>query len=148
MNMSSPAAGAVMALARTPAVAARYDLTPRATVACSVLALAAITSLDLIDGRLGFAYSLGFVMVVLSAAAAVQERGLFTTGVLPPVLMVGSLFVIAALAPAAIVIDGLPESTGLLGLTLTATIDHAIALMIGHALAMAMILGRIFTAHR
>lgn len=146
--MSSPAAGAVLALARTPAAAARYDLTPRATVLCSVLALAAITWLDLIDGRLGFAYSLGFAMVVLSAAAAVQERGFFMTGVLPPALLVGSLFVIAALTPDAIVIGGLPESTGLLGLTLAATIDHAIVLLIGHALAMAMILGRIFSTHR
>lgn len=146
MNMSSPATGAVLALARTPAVAARYDLTPPATVVCSVLTLTAITALDLIDGQLGLAYSLGFVMVVLSAATAVQERGFFTVGVMPPVLLVGSLFVVAMLAPDAMMIAGLPESTGVLGLTLTATIDHAVALMIGHLLAIAMILARIVTA--
>ena len=148
MSMSSPAAGAVIALARTPAAAARYDLTPRAAVVCAVLTLAAVTGLDLIDGQLGLAFSVGFVLVVLSAATAVDERGLFTTGLLPPVLLVGTLLVVSAVAPQAIVIPGLPESAGLFGRTLSATIDHGVTLFIGHGLAMAMIVGRIATARR
>lgn len=148
MTMSSPAAGAVMALARTPAAASRVDLTPRAVVACAVLALAAVTALDLIDAELGIAFSVGFVLIVLSASTAVQERGLFTTGVLPPVLMVGALLLVSVIAPDAIVIEGLPTDTGVFGRTLSATIDQAVALFIGHGLAMAMIVGRIVTARR
>jgi hypothetical protein len=146
--MSSPAAGAMMALARTPAAAARYDLTPRATVVCSVVALAAVTGLDLLDSRLGLAFSVGFVLVVVSAATAVHERGLFTTGVMPPVLLVGALLVIAATAPDTIVIDGLPDTAGVFGLTLSATIAHGVPLLIGHVGAIAVILWRILTDRR
>lgn len=146
MTMSSPAAGAMMALARTPSVAARHDLTPRAVVVCSVLALAAVTALDLIDGRLGPAYSVGFVLVTLTAATAVHGRGYFTVGILPPVLMVSALLLVAVIAPQTIVIDGLHEDAGVFGLTLTAVIAHGVTLAIGHALAMAMILGRILTS--
>ncbi|MCD9153698.1 DUF6542 domain-containing protein [Aeromicrobium duanguangcaii] len=146
--MSSPAAGAVIALARTPAAAARYDLTPRAAVVCSVLGLAAVTGLDLLDGRLGPAFSVAFVLVVVSAATAVQERGFFTVGILPPVLLVGALLVVALLAPDAIVITGLPEGTGVFGRTLSATIAHGVPLLIGHAVAIAVIVGRILTLRR
>lgn len=148
MSMSSPAAGAVMALARTPAVASRYDLTPRATVACSALTLAAVTGLDLIDGRLGVAFAIGFVLVVLTAATAVQERGLFTVGVMPPVLLVASLLLLAWQVPEAIVVEGLPADTGLFGRTLTATIAHGVPLLIGHALALAVIVARIVSVRR
>ncbi len=148
MTMSSPAAGAVIALARTPAAAARYDLTPRATVVCAVLGLAAVTSLDLIDGQLGVAFSVGFVLVVLSAATAVQERGFFTVGVLPPVLLVGAMLAIAWAAPTAIEIPKLPDTAGVFGLTLTATIAHGVPLLIGHALALGVIVARILSARR
>ncbi|WP_146827461.1 DUF6542 domain-containing protein [Aeromicrobium flavum] len=146
--MSSPAAGAIMALARTPAAAARYDLTPRATVVCSALVLAAVTGLDLLDDRLGIAFSVGFVLVVVSAATAVQDRGLFTTGVMPPVLLVAALLIVAATAPEAIVIEGLPETAGVFGLTLSATIAHGVPLLIGHAGAIAVIVWRILTVRR
>lgn len=148
MTMSSPAAGAVIALARTPAAAARYDLTPRATVVCAVLTLAAVTGLDLVDGRLGPAFSIGFVLIVLSAATAVQERGFFTVGILPPVLLVGAVLVIAWAAPNAIEIPKLPETAGVFGRTLTATIAHGVPLLIGHALALAVVVARIVTARR
>ncbi|MTB87904.1 hypothetical protein H9L21_03795 [Aeromicrobium senzhongii] len=146
--MSSPAAGAVIALARTPAAAARYDLTPRAAVVCSVLGLATVTALDLLDGRLGLAFSVAFVLVVISAATAVQERGMFTAGIMPPVLLVGALLVVATLAPDAIVISGMPEGTGVFGRTLSATIAHGVPLLVGHAIAIAVIVGRILTVRR
>lgn len=148
MTMSSPAAGAVIALARTPVAAARFDLTPRGAVVCSVLALAAVTWLDLLDGRLGVAYAVGFILVVVTAATAVREDGLFTTGVLPPVLLVGSLLLVVLASPDAIVIENLPESAGVFSRTLSATIAHGVPLLIGHALAMAVIIGRVLTALR
>lgn len=146
MNMSSPAAGAVRTLARTPAAAAGYDLTSRAVVACSVVTLAAVTGLDLLDGRLGAAFSIGFILVALTAATAVQMNGLFTVGVLPPFLLVGALLVVSLIAPEAIVIANLPDSAGVLGLTLAATVTHGVTLLVGHALAVAVIVARIVTA--
>ena len=146
--MSSPAAGAVIALARKPAAAARYDLTPRATVVCAVLGLAAVSGLDLIDGRLGVAFSVAFVLIVVSAATAVQERGFFTVGVLPPLLLVGALLVIAWIAPDSVVIPKLPDSAGVFGRTLTATIAHAVPLTIGHLLALGVIVARLVSSRR
>ena len=144
MNMSSPAAGAIRALVRTPATAARYDLTSRAAVLCSVLALAAITGLDLIDGQLGVVFAVGFVLVVITAAAAVQENGLFVVGVMPPFLLVGMLLAVAVIAPESIVIAGLPETAGPLGITLAAAIDYAVTLLIGYTIALVIIVARIW----
>lgn len=141
--MSSPAVGALVALARTPAAAARCDLTARGAVVCSVLAMALITALDLIDGQLGLVFAVGFVLVVLSAAVAVDLSGLFIVGVLPPFLLVATILAVAVIAPEAIVIAGLPAGTGVFGLTLAAAIDNAIALLLGHALAVAAIVTRL-----
>lgn len=132
-----------MAVARTPAVAARYDLTPRSVVLCAVVALALVTALDLIDGTLGLAFSVAFVLVSVSAATAVDHRGLFTAGVLPPALMVGALLVVAFVAPEAIVVANLPDSAGIFGRTLAGTIAHGVPLLVGHALALAAIVARV-----
>lgn len=148
MTMSSPAAGAVMALARTPAVASRYDLTPRAAVLCASITLAAITALDLLDGRLGVVYAVGFVVAVLSAATAVTDRGFFTMILMPPVLYAASLLIVAAIEPDAIVVAGLPESAGLFVVTLAALLDQALALTIGHLLVIAMVVGRFASLRR
>lgn len=146
--MSSPAAGAVMALARTPAAAARYDLTPRGTVVCAALALALVTAVDLLDGRLGVAFSVAFVLICLSAATAVRADGFYTVGVLPPVLIVTALLIVSAIAPHAIVIERLPPDTGVFGRTLSATIAQGVPMMIGHGLAIAMIVARLLTRPR
>lgn len=147
--MSAPAPGpvatAVRALARTPAAAARYDLTPRAAVLCSILTLAAVTGLDLLDGTIGAAFDVAFVLVVLTAATAVQARGLFTVGVLPPFLMIGALLTLALTVPDALVVDGLPDSAGVFGRTLGATISHGVVLLVGHALAIGAIVLRFAT---
>src|SRR5690606_18195747 len=148
MTMSSPAAGAVMALARTPAVASRYDLTPRAAVLCASITLAAITALDLLDGRLGVVYAVGFVVTVLSAATAVTDRGFFTMILMPPVLYAASLLIVAIVEPDAIVVAGLPESAGLFVVTLAALLDQALALTIGHLLVIAMVVGRFASLRR
>lgn len=125
---------------------AARDLTAQGVVALAVVALAVVTGLDLLDGRLGFVFSLGFVLVVLTAPFSVDARSLLTTGVMPPVLLIAALWVVALLAPQAIVIDGLPADAGTLARTLAAVIDHGVTLVVGHVLALAAVVARVVTA--
>ena len=125
--------------ARSPVALARRDLSAPQGVALASGSLAAITALDLLDGRLGFLFSLGFVLAVVTAPLSVGVRSLLTTGVLPPILLIVALAAVAVLAPDAIVVDGLPANAGAFGRTLAAVIDHGITLVVGHALALGAI---------
>lgn len=132
--------------ARSPAAVARRDLSASRGVALACGSLAVVTVLDLADGRLGFLFSLGFVLAVATAPMGVRARSLLPTGVLPPVLLITALLVVAILAPDAIVVDGLPADAGVLGRTLAGLIDHGITLVVGHVLALAGIGLRVATA--
>ena len=115
-------------------------------MALAVVSLTAVTALDLIDGRLGFLFSLGFVLAVVTAPLSVDVRSLLTTGVMPPVLLIVALWNIALFFPEAIVVDGLPTDAGTLARTIAAVIDHGITLVVGHVLALAGIVVRVVTA--
>ena len=110
------------------------------------VSLAAVTTIDLADGRLGFLFSLGFVLAVVTAPLSVDVRSLLITGVMPPVLLIGSLCTVALFFPDAIVVDGLPAGAGALTRTIAAVIDHGITLVVGHVLALAVIAIRVATA--
>lgn len=127
---------------------ARRDLTARGAVVLACVSLGAVTALDLTDGRLGFLFSLGFVLAVGTAPLSVHVRSLLTTGVMPPVLLIGALLVVAIAAPEAIVVDGLPADSGAFARTVAAVIDHGITLVVGHVLALAGIGVRVATAPR
>lgn len=113
-------------------------------LACGTLA--AVTALDLTDGRLGFLFGLGFVLAVATAPLSVDVRSLLTTGVMPPVLLIASLLVVAVAMPGAIVIEGLDAGAGALARTVAAVVDHGVTLVVGHALALAGIGIRVATA--
>jgi len=132
--------------ARTSVGLARHDLSAQQAVALACLSLAAVTALDLADGRLGFLFSLGFVLAVITAPLCVDVRSLLITGVMPPVLLIGSLWAIALFFPDAIVVDGLSADAGALTRTIAGVIDHGITLVVGHALAMVGIVARVATA--
>ena len=132
--------------ARTPGALARRDLSAQRAIVVASVALAAVTALDLADGRLGFLFSLGFVLAVVTAPLSVDVRSLLPTGVMPPVLLIGSLWVVALFFPDAIVIDGLPSDAGAFARTIAAVIDHGITLVVGHVLALAGIAVRVATA--
>lgn len=110
------------------------------------VSLAAVTALDVADGRLGFLFSLGFVLAVVTAPLSVDVRSLLTTGVMPPVLLIGSLFAVALFFPDAIVVDGMPGDAGALARTIAAVIDHGITLVVGHVLALVGIAVRVVIA--
>jgi hypothetical protein len=132
--------------ARTSVGLARHDLSAQQAVAVACLSVAAVTALDLADGRLGFLFSLGFVLVVITAPLCVDVRSLLVTGVMPPVLLIGSLWIIALFFPEAIVVDGLHADAGALTRTIAGVIDHGITLVVGHVLALVGIVARVATA--
>lgn len=132
--------------ARSPVGLARHDLSAQQAVLVACVGLAAVTALDLADGRLGFLFSLGFVLAVVTAPLSVDIRSLLPTGVMPPVLLIGTLWFIAQFFPHAIVVDGLPADAGALARTIAAVLDHGITLVVGHVLALAGIVVRVATA--
>jgi len=124
------------AAARTLAAFSRRDLSARGVVVGSAAAMAVVIALDLLDGHLGLLFSLGFVLVVATAPLSVVSHSLFTTAVLPPVLLVASLAVVAVVARSAIEVDGLPDSAGAMGTLLGGVIDRGVVLLVGEALAL------------
>jgi hypothetical protein len=131
--------------ARTSVGLARHDLSAQQAVVVACLSLAAVTALDLADGRLGFLFSLGFVLAVVTAPLCVDVRSLLVTGVMPPVLLIASLWTVALFFPEAIVVDGLHAGAGALTRTIAGVIDHGVTLVVGHVLAMVGIVARVAT---
>lgn len=125
---------------------AGHDLNAREAIRFAVIAIAALTGLDLTDGRLGFLFSLSFVLIVVTVALAVDLESLFQAGVLPPALMIGALAIVAMFWPDAIQVNGLADDAGFIGRLIAATIDHGKTLVLGHGLALGIVALRIVTA--
>ncbi len=122
------------------------DLGARPAIVGAIVATAVVTGLDLGDGRLGFIYSLGFVLIVVTVALAVDLDSLFQAGVLPPLLLIGTLGVVAMFWPDAIHVNGMADDAGFIARLIAATIDHGKTIVVGHGLALALIALRIATA--
>jgi len=129
----------------TPARPARPDLAARGAIVAACVAMGAIVLLDLVDGRLDLLYSVGFVLIVVTAPLSVDVRHLFPTGVLPAALLVGSLLVVCLIEPSAIRVSGMDSDAGTVARLIAATIDHGATLAIGQALALVVIALRILT---
>ncbi len=104
-----------------------------------------LIGLDLADGRLGFLFSLGFVLIVVTVAMAVDLESLFQAGVFPPALLIGALAVVSMLWSDAIQVQGLADDAGFIGRLIASTIDHGKTLVVGHGLALGIIALRIIT---
>ena len=124
------------------------DLNGAAVVVMAFVAMAAVIWLDLTDGTLGPAFTVGFVLVALTAPMAVDVRAIVTTGVLPPPLLILTLFTVALIEPSAIEVPGLAADAGVFTRTIATTLDHGVTLVIGHALALTMIVVRNVWASR
>jgi hypothetical protein len=124
------------------------DLSGAAVVVMAFLAMAALVWLDLTDGKLGPAFTVGFILVALTAPMAVDLRSIVTTGVLPPPLLILTLFGVVLVEPSAIDVPGLAADAGAIARTVATTLDHGVALMIGHALALTTIVLRNVWASR
>lgn len=130
----------------SPGGFAQRDLTSTQAAWFASAAMAVVLALDLRDGRLGIIYSVGFVLVVITVALAVTPRALFTAGVLPPLLLLGSMLLVAIANADAIVVTGIPDDAGAMGRWLAGVIDHGVTLIIGHGFAIVVIVFRILNA--
>jgi hypothetical protein len=122
---------------------ARRDLSARQAIVAACVSMAVVIGLDLMDGRLGLLFSVGFVLIAVTVPLAVDVRSLFSAGVLPPALLIGSLLLVCLFASSAIHVDGLAKDVGLVGRLIATVIDHGLTLVIGHGLALGIIALRI-----
>jgi hypothetical protein len=135
------------AVTRPPGAWARRDLNARQAILIAGIAMATLVGLDLSnDGRIGFMFSLGFVLIVVTVALGVDLESLFQAGVFPPMLLIGTLGVVAMLWPDSIHVNGLAKDAGFIARLIAATIDHGKTLVVGHGLALGLIGLRIMTA--
>jgi type III secretory pathway component EscV len=131
------------AVRTTPPRTARRDLTARQAIIAACLAMAAVVLLDLVDTRLDLLYSVGFVLIVVTAPLAVGVRQMFATGVLPSVLLIASLLLVCLFQPSAIRVEGMDADAGTAARLIAATLDHGLTLVVGQLLALGVITLRI-----
>ena len=93
-----------------------------------------VAALDLlITGSLGMLFDLTYVALCVALALRVRPRDFFTVGVLPPLLMLGTFWLLGLLTPGSIANDG----DGTIRAVLTGLADHSGALVTGYALCLA-----------
>ena len=117
-------------------------------IVMAFVAMAGVVWLELTDDTLGPAFTVGFLLVALTAPMAVDLRSIVSTGVLPPPLLILTLFGVVLIEPGAIEVPGLAADAGAITRTIATTLDHGVALVIGHALALTMIVVRNVWASR
>jgi hypothetical protein len=102
-------------------------------VALSVaLTLTAATVEISLGGHLRLFFDLCFVVVCLAAAMLVRPRDFFTVGVLPPLLMLGTMVLVALNGPAVVA----TRHDGIVQAVVTGLAHHSAALFIGYAVCL------------
>ncbi|MBA2559929.1 MAG: hypothetical protein H0V07_08580, partial [Propionibacteriales bacterium] len=111
-------------------------------VLTSLLGAGGLAGVDLLlTGGITMFFDLGFVVVCLVSAMAVRRRDLFTTGVLPPLLLAVVVAGVALGAPETLVPFGGPSKAFMTGLA-----EHATGLVAGYAVALTTVGGRVGAA--
>ena len=93
-----------------------------------------LLDLAIIDG-LSPAFDVLFVLVCAGTALAVRPRDFFVVGVLPPLLMAGTVAVLAVLARDAVA----DPADGFLQALVSGLAHHSTALVVGYALTLALL---------
>jgi hypothetical protein len=102
----------------------------------STLAVLAAAGVSLLLGdELALLFDVSFVVTCLVAALAVRPRDFFVAGVLPPLLMLGTVTLLAVLARAAVA----EEVDGLVQAMVSGMAHHASALGTGYALTLGVL---------
>lgn len=122
-----------------PAALAQRDLTLVGAACGAALLIGAAALFDLTDGGVGIVTSIGVVLASLTVPLAVAPHQLWNTLFAPPVLLIGTLVVVAIVAPDAIAPDGMPESAGRAGRVLAGTVASGVTLAVAEVLALAAI---------
>ena len=122
-----------------PAALAQRDLTLVGAACGAAILIGAASLLDLSDGRVGVVTSIGVALASLTVPLAVAPHQLWNTLFAPPVLLIGTLVVVAVVAPGAIAPEGMPESAGRAGRVLAGTVASGVTLAVAEVLALAAI---------
>jgi len=104
----------------------------------SALVLTVAAAEVLLVGHLRLFFDLCFVMVCLGAALMVRPRDFFTVGVLPPLLMVGTMVIVALNGPKVIA----TPHDGMVQAVITGLAHHSLALFAGYAVCLITLLVR------
>jgi hypothetical protein len=114
--------------------------TPGGEVAAlaTALVLTAAAAETALVGRLGLFFDLCFILVCLGAALLVRPRDFFTVGVLPPLLMFGTMVIVAFNGPKVIA----RAQDGMVQAVVTGLAHHSLALFAGYAVCLGMLLAR------
>lgn len=108
----------------------------RQVVSLSVLAAAAVAGTNVaLTGRLSLFFDLTFVVLCLVAALAVRPRDFFMAAVLPPLLMLATITLLAAVDRGAVA----DEVDGLVQAVVSGLAHHAGGLLAGHAVTLAIL---------
>jgi len=114
--------------------------TPGGEVAAlaSALVLTAAAAETAFVGRLGLFFDLCFILVCLGAALLVRPRDFFTVGVLPPLLMAGTMVIVALNGPKVIA----AAHDSVVQAVVTGLAHHSLALFSGYAVCLLTLLAR------
>jgi hypothetical protein len=118
-----------------------WDGTSRGTevvALCVALTLTAATAEISVSGHVRLFFDVCFVAVCATAALLVRPRDFFTVGVLPPLLMFGTM-VLVALNGRAVVAD---RHDSLVQAVVTGLAHHSVALFVGYAAALTILVLR------
>lgn len=102
----------------------------------SLLLSALVVLVDLlITGRLSLIFGLAFPLICVASAIAVRPRDFFAVGVLPPILMFLVMVVVSATDRTAVA----QASDGTAQGVITGLAEHAVSLLVGYALCLAVL---------
>jgi hypothetical protein len=104
----------------------------------SALVLTAATIEISMVGHLRLFFDLCFVVICLVAAALVRPHDFFTVGVLPPLLMFGTMVIVALNGPKVIA----APHDGVVQAVITGLAHHSLGLFAGYAVCLAVLLAR------
>jgi len=105
-------------------------------VTLSVAVTVSAMALDLaLSPELGFFYDLCFVTICVAAALAVRPGDFFPIGTLPPLLMLGTMVLVALDQPQAIA----HHTDGVVQATVSGLAHHSAALAAGYALSLGVL---------
>jgi hypothetical protein len=103
--------------------------------AAAAAALLVVVAHLLLTDELTLAFDVAFVLICVAAALAVRPRDFFVVGVLPPLLMAGTVLLLAVVARGAVA----DPRDGIIQATVSGLAHHAGALVLGYGLALVVL---------
>lgn len=108
----------------------------RQVVTLAVVGVLVVVVLDvLLTGQTTLFFDLAFVTTCVAAGLSVRRRDFFAVGVLPPLLMFGTVLILAVVARGAVA----DEVDGLIQAVVTGLAHHAGSLVCGYALTLGVL---------